>query len=147
MKSLIIRGTKSTPTVVLDPAHDHFIFAGNSLPENASEFFAPVIEWLRTNNEALASGRNFIFRLSYFSTSSMKAFYMVLNLIREASIMQGKAHTISWQIEDDDEFMSEAAENFEELLGMSLERVPLTAEQASEEAKRIDRYVDAALAA
>ncbi|HEY0978691.1 MAG TPA: DUF1987 domain-containing protein [Flavobacteriales bacterium] len=147
MKSLLIKGTKSTPTVVLDPTNDRYVFAGNSLPENAAEFFEPVIQWLRTNSEGLPPGRNFIFRLSYFSTSSMKAFYMVLNLIREASLMQGKAHTISWQIEDDDEFMSEAAENFEELLGMSLERVQLTAEQATEESKKIERYVDAALAA
>lgn len=147
MQSLILKGTKSTPTVLLDPGSDRFLFAGNSLPENAAEFFAPVIDWLRSNCDELPENREFVFRLSYFSTSSMKAFYMVLNLIRESSVMKGKGHTITWQIEDEDEFMSEAADNFEELLGMTLDRVALTAEEAQAEARSIELSLEAGKAA
>ena len=130
---IVVPGTKSTPSILLDPATGHFEFSGSSMPENAAEFFSPVIDWLGNVLPGLPAS-TFVFRLDYFSTSSMKAFYLILKRIAEARTEEVQ-HRIHWQIEDNDEFMVEAADSFEELLNTTIERIPMdngTAMAASE---------------
>jgi len=46
MESLKIEATDKTPRIILDPYNDIFEISGNSRPENVSEFYFPVINWL-----------------------------------------------------------------------------------------------------
>lgn len=143
---LLLNGTKSTPTIVLDPSSGVFEFAGNSLPENASEFFTPVLEWLRNELPSIPEAV-FTFRLNYFSTSSMKAIFMVLKTIQEAQVMHGRDLVVRWQIEDEDEFMMEAADSFEELLGTAFQRVAIDRDEGLRAQQRLEAMLATAKAA
>lgn len=143
---ILLPGSKSTPTIVLDPGTGTYVFSGNSLPENASEFFTPVLEWLRQELPSLPEAV-FTFRLNYFSTSSMKAIFMVLKTIQEARVMHGGKLVVEWQIEDEDEFMTEAADSFEELLGTTFQRVPIDHDQALMAEQRLGAILASAKAA
>ena len=139
MNKLLIPRTKSTPAVILDPSTGTFLFSGQSIPENPAAFFAPVIEWLDRELGTLPDGSVFRFRLPYFSTSSMKAVYLVVQKIREGMKAAGHTFTIQWVVEDDDDFMSEAAENFSTLLDIPIQIVHLHEDEAEAELARLSK--------
>jgi len=124
MEAMNIPATKNTPAITSDPASNRFSIIGISVPENASEFYQPIIERLFRAGEMPAPGSVFHFRLNYFNSSSLKAIYMLLNEVKKG-IDSGHAYVIEWCVEQDDEFMQEAAETFSELLGVPLTVLPM----------------------
>jgi hypothetical protein len=119
METLHIGATKNSPEIRFDTASGTFSITGNSIPENANEFYTPVIAWLERNLPSIAEGSAFEFRLPYFNSSSMKALYMVLLEVKK-EMDKGRSFQIHWYVEEDDEFMIEAAETFNEMLGMEI---------------------------
>jgi hypothetical protein len=131
---LFIPGTKSTPTVLFDPPSGRFLVIGNSLPEHAPEFYRPLLEWLERHAALIPDKSVFIFRLPYFNTSSMKALYLVLDMVQDVASRTRRHIDIDWHIEDEDEFMIEAAENLSALLKKPLRQVHLSPEESRAEA-------------
>lgn len=122
MNALHLPATKNTPEVFFSPATNTYRIVGNSIPENASEFYSPVMSWLSGNLHSTANGATFEFDLPYFNSSSLKALYLVLlELKKEAD--KGKELRLRWYAEENDEFMTEAAETFTEMVGLELELV------------------------
>ena len=123
MSPVTIPATKNTPSISYDPETGRCNVVGISVPENASEFYQPVIDTLFQQENWPVSGTVFHFNLTYFNSSSLKAIYMVLNEVKKG-IESGQGYKIEWCVEEDDEFMQEAAETFEELLGVPLTVIP-----------------------
>lgn len=123
MENLLISATKSTPAVSFLPEQGIFSIVGRSLPENASDFYAPVLDWLEANLAELRGAANFAFDLTYFNSSSMKALFMLLSQIKERQ-MTGQELSVAWYVEDNDEFMTEAAETMMDLTGIKIEIRP-----------------------
>lgn len=121
MEPLIIEATKNTPGITFRPSDGTFRVDGTSIPEDASMFYRPVLDWLSANLATLPGGRNFTFDLHYFNSSSLKAIHRVLTTILA---VPGGRHTITWEVDQDDEFTLDAAETFSEMLGMPLNVVP-----------------------
>lgn len=119
MDPLIIAPTKNSPAIQFDPGKNIFSITGISIPEDASAFYIPVITWLAKHLPSIPPGSNFVFDLQYFNSSSLKAIYLVLLEIKKGSV-PGSEHSITWTVEEDDEFMNEAAETFSDMLGMPL---------------------------
>lgn len=122
MNALILPPSRNTPSIFFEPHSGRFEVAGVSIPENASEYYQPVLEWLSMNLRELADGSVFQFRLSYFNSTSLKAIYQMLKMIKEATIT-GPRIQVRWFVEADDEFMIESAEMFQQLLAMPFELV------------------------
>lgn len=114
-----IKGTKNTPTVLYSPESHAFSIIGNSIPENAGEFYAPIINQVRNNIAGMPDGSTFTFCLPYFNSSSLKAIYMLLDAIKEGQD-HGKRFQVIWHIEEEDDFMSDAAETLSEMVGIEL---------------------------
>ena len=130
MTPLLLKPTKSTPLVLLDPASNSFTVIGDSLPENAPEFYGTITDWLAKNLPHVPAPMHWRFRLHYFNTSSMKGLYRILAKIKaDGARMPG--HVVVWDVEDDDEFMFEAGESFREILDMDIQLRAIT-EEASE---------------
>ncbi|NJM14401.1 MAG: DUF1987 domain-containing protein [Bacteroidales bacterium] len=88
MNILSIESTKFTPKVLMDPENNVFQISGFSLPENVTDFYAPVLKWLDEYLDAarsLINNKNFHFviRLVYYNSGSFKAIIMILNKIVE----------------------------------------------------------------
>jgi hypothetical protein len=122
MEALIIAATRQTPSVKFDPTDRHLRITGVSIPENASEFYLPVIDWLKNNGADLENGTTVSFSLTYFNSSSLKALYLVLMELKKL-LDAGKSFDVFWYVEEEDEFMSEAAETFTEMVGIPLKLV------------------------
>ncbi len=120
MEPLQIAATKNTPNVAWLPDLATFRISGNSIPENASEFYGHVMAWLERNITQMPLDCSFEFSLPYFNSSSLKAIYLLLLEIKKGS-QHGKNFRVYWYAEQDDEFMTEAAETFIELTSMNIE--------------------------
>ena len=102
---------------------------GNSLPENASAFYKRIIDWLDLNLTAMRAPVHWRIRLHYFNTSSMKGMYETLSRIA-AHMRAHPGHALTWEVEQDDEFMQEAGESFCELLALKMDMPVISEEEA-----------------
>lgn len=119
MSQLIVAATRITPGVLFDSSTNCFRLSGHSIPENAGDFYSPVLNWLNTHIAEIEPPAVFEFSLPYFNSSSLKALYLILVAIKK-EITNGKAFEVVWYIEEDDDFMTEAAETFQEMVGLPL---------------------------
>ena len=110
MENLFIEGSESMPTVEFST--DGILkIEGRALPENAHEFFSPLIKWVREfSSERLTLEIN----LEYFNTSVSKQLYDFLKAVE--SNQNFKKITLKWFYEDGDDEILESGEIYEELL-------------------------------
>jgi hypothetical protein len=116
MDILRLEGTEDTPQIVLDKNNGVLEISGRSLPEDSTDFYKPVLDWI----EAYAADPNpsttFIFKLEYFNTASSK---LILDILYAMEDIKGmKVH---WHFHEDDEDMEEAGEEFSELVEIPFE--------------------------
>jgi SiaC family regulatory phosphoprotein len=140
MERLIINATHNTPLVWIEPATRTAVIVGDSLPENAIAFYDPIMRWLENHPPARTGPVHWHFRLHYFNTSSMKGIYQLLHDIKQRMLVQS-GHSVVWDVEDGDEFMQEAGENFMGLLGIEMELNTVSEEAAVAETMKLHATV------
>lgn len=88
---------------------------GRSIPENSTEFFKPLVDWLDQYASDPASKTIVNFHLEYFNTSSSKC---ILDIFKKLEIVhKGKNEVfVNWYYEEDDEDMLEAGEDYESII-------------------------------
>ncbi len=141
MAPLILKPTKTTPLVWFEPQAGKCVIAGHSLPENAPEFYGKLIAVLDDELRGLTTPMRWEFSLVYFNTSSTKGIYQILARIK-THMDQGGEHTVIWDVEEEDEFMREAGENFEELLGMGIEFREVNEKSADQDLQRLSLAIE-----
>jgi hypothetical protein len=112
--------TKSSPSIAFDEESKIFKVEGISTVVNAVEFYDGAIKWIDANDHSLSSGSEFHFHLPYFNSASMKGILMLMQRIKQGADA-GKDWSIFWNVEDDDEFLLDAAESFEETLSFPIQ--------------------------
>ena len=102
MDRLRVDGTKYTLTIDLDPASGKLVFSGESYPENARGFFAPVFAWLEAFLATSPARVEVELSLDYLNTSSTKCLLDMLEVF-ERFRDAGAAVTVTWFYAKDDE--------------------------------------------
>jgi len=113
-------GTEDTPKIILDRNNGIFEISGRSLPEDAAEFYSPILEWLDEYTGSPNSETVFIFKLEYFNTASSKLLLDILSKLENIA----DSTTILWYYHEDDEDMEEAGTEFSELVEVPFEFKP-----------------------
>ena len=121
MKTLLIQATADTPKVHLDKDNNNFEISGLSLPEDAIEFYKPVMAWLEEYSAAPNSDTNFNLKLEYFNTASSKQIIQLL-LFLEKLTNKSKVK-IFWHYKDIDEDMHDLGEEYSEIIKVDFELV------------------------
>lgn len=116
MEILNLEGTEDTPKILLDKGNGIFEISGRSLPEDSTDFYQPVLDWIETYAEDPNSTTEFAFKLEYFNTASSKLILDVLMALEDIDGMK-----IIWYFDEDDEDMEEAGEEFSELVEVPFE--------------------------
>ena len=128
MDTLEIKSSSSTPVVELNPSKNYIHFSGESRPENAAVFYAPIFEWLTKYKEYLAKnpGKQILceFKLDYFNSSSAKCLLDVLESIREIDSPENKL-SIKWYYIEEDEDMLDAGKEYADILDFNIELIVL----------------------
>lgn len=118
MDIINLEGTEDTPKVLLDKGNGIFEISGRSLPEDAAEFFQPIIDWLSSYSGEANGTTEFVVKLEYFNTASSK---MLLDMLTVLEDIDGAS--IKWYFYEDDEDMEEAGEEFSELIDVPFELI------------------------
>lgn len=116
MNRLEIAGKEDTPKVILDKSEGKFEISGRSLPEDAAEFFQPIIGWFDAYSKDPNASTEIEVKLEYFNTASSK---LILDVLTKCEKIP--AAKIKWFHLEDDEDMQEAGEEFSELIELPFE--------------------------
>jgi hypothetical protein len=127
VEKLVIEKTKSTPSILLDPATDVLEIRGESYPENAAKFYSPLFARLRDYLALPGAGPVTVdMEIIYFNSSSSKIFFNLFELLSTAAA-GGREVVVNWRFHEDNETAEECGEEFMEdapALAFNLIRVP-----------------------
>lgn len=119
MEKYFIEGSSKMPTVTIDPYKGLFEITGNSIPENAGDFYKPVLDAL---NEYYINPQNKteakIF-MTYFNSASQKWLFNILKSFYTLT-EKGFEVIINWYYDKSDESMLETIEDFKSMLDITI---------------------------
>ena len=114
LEALHIPSTAETPEVTLHPEQDVYRIVGRSLPENAHQFFQPIIDWFETLLDTGAQQLELELYLDYYNSSTGRYLMELMLALEERS---GESNVgILWKADLDDDIMIEKGEEFRQLL-------------------------------
>lgn len=116
--------TASTPAIDFDPAGGVLSLVGESYPENAFEYFRPLLGWVARFVDEGATPIVAEIALSYLNTSSIKSVMDLLDLL-EAAHRRGRQVTVRWSYAQDNERALEMIEEFKEEVTLPFFIVPV----------------------
>jgi hypothetical protein len=119
-RSFHLAPTNSTPEVLLDMEEATFELRGVCVPEDSAAFFRPIIKELDLFIPTIRTGAVFTFNLKYFNSSSLKGIYYIMRQVDQAND-NGKGIKVVWMIEQEDEFMTDSALTFKELISTPIQ--------------------------
>lgn len=120
METINIEPSVKTPRIIFDAIEGILEIEGRSIPENSTEFYKPIFEWLDLYIETPVSNTKFNFKLEYFNTSSSKCILDVLRKLEKLH-KNGNAVVVNWYYEEDDEDMKEAGENYQRIVSVPID--------------------------
>lgn len=127
MDNLKRNKTASTPAVYFDAASGQLVIEGESYPENAFEFFKPLLEWASEFLKEGSMPAKLEIRLSYMNTSSIKSMMDLLDLLEDAH-SRSREITVSWYYDEENERALEMAEDFRDEVNLPFFIVPTRTE-------------------
>lgn len=110
MSITIIEATKNSPRVELNP-DGKLIIKGRSILENTTEFYTPVIQWVKN---LTCEQITVEVRLEYMNSSSSKHLITILKNIAAQS--GTRKACVKWFYEEDDEDMLDLGKDFQTLI-------------------------------
>ena len=120
MNNLIIFPTQLTPKVSFEIQKNSFLIEGESVPENAAAFYAPILKWLKEYESFLYYSKNegsnvkkiaLTLKYEYFNSTSanwiLDLFFFVQHLKKEGYVAE-----INWLYIKDDTDMEASGKKF-----------------------------------
>ena len=122
MEAIRLEATDDSPLIVLDKESNTFEISGKSLPEDVTDFYQPVLDWLKSYQSDPNLKTEFNFKLIYFNTASSKLILDIL-MIFEDMAEEGHQVLIKWFSLPSDEDMQEAGKEYEEMVDVPFEHL------------------------
>ena len=122
MDPIRIEGTPKTPTVNFNAETGVLEIKGRSIPENAVEFYKPLVDWIGNYGENTKDATEVNIQLEYFNTSSSKC---ILDLFKQLEKLNaGNTEVkVNWYFEEDDEDMEEAGEDYQAIIDLPFKMI------------------------
>jgi len=111
MDLLNYKGTETTPSVNFNPDNGKLIIEGNSIPNDAEEFFTPLLTWLEEYVNTTKVKTTLIIKLHYFNVSSSKRILYMFYKLNEL-LKYNKPVVIKWYYSEDEDEMFEVGQDF-----------------------------------
>lgn len=120
MESLFVQATDDTPLVDYNIETGIFKLTGRSLPENAVDFYAPILAWI-DELFSQTEQQTYVFEIffEYFNTASSKQIAKMLLQIEK--FIEKHSITIRWLYEKDDTDMLFLGEQYSKFLKLPFE--------------------------
>lgn len=111
MDILSIKATALTPLVMFDPVQGNMKIEGRSIPENADDFWMPVLNWFESYMLSPINSTIFSINLEYFNISSSKRILFLLYKLNELA-ENGFDVKVEWNYRKEDEDMFEVGQDY-----------------------------------
>jgi len=112
--------TDDTPFVHLSRTENIFTIQGNSLPEEVTEFYAPIIESLKGYLANPNDETYFVFKMLYYNSASSKMMFSIFEILDNA-FKEGRNVKIKWMYEADDDDMLDAGKSMQDYVELPIE--------------------------
>lgn len=106
---MIIEGTKTTPNIYIEKGV--LEIKGRSIPEDAFEFFSPVLHKIQFDLPLIDNKLEIKFHLEYINSGSKKYLSNILWLLDQI-YSKGKEMVIYWYYDYDDDAMNELGNDY-----------------------------------
>src|SRR5437868_10642758 len=123
MDNLVIPPSAATPAVDFNAATGVIALSGESYPENAFEFFKPLLAWVSVFFRESTGPATAEIALSYLNTSSIKSVMDLLDLF-ESAHREGRQVSVRWSYHKDNDRALEMIEEFKEEVTLPFFIVP-----------------------
>lgn len=124
MEKILNEGSPKTPTIKVNGESGVIEISGRSNPENSSEFYQPLMNWLDGYVVDPAPKTTLNINLEHFNTSSSKCILDILKRFKRL-VENEQEFIVNWYYEDDDEEMLETAEIYEGMTGLKFVKIPI----------------------
>lgn len=123
MEPLILQATEDTPEIIFDPDQNTFKLSKISVPEDAYEFYYPVIQWIKDYSSTPLDETTVEFDLEYVNSASAKQLIQLLLALEDL----GKENNvlIKWYYEAIDEDMQMLGKRFKNLADIEFEFIEI----------------------
>jgi len=121
MEGLIIEASQDTPEVIFDPESNVFKLEQRSYPEDAYEFYSPLLKWFQQYSSHPNKSTLFEFKLDYFNTASGKQLFKLLLMLEQ--IADKSKVKIIWKYKGTDKEMKTHGEIFSSVVGVDFDVV------------------------
>lgn len=113
MENLFIAATATSPEIDFRFDQNLLSLRGESYPENAAAFYAPIIERLNAYLESCADTSITVdVTLTYFNSSSTKMLFSIFDSLNETADSGNRVH-VNWYRDDEDETIFEFGEELQ----------------------------------
>ena len=112
--------TEDKPWVILDQEKEIFEIGGRSLPENSSEFYTPIKEWLIEYAKSPNNSTRFVCKLDYFNSASARRLLEVFLIMKNIHNSNNEVK-ITWYCEKDDMLLKKKGEEMLSLVEIPFE--------------------------
>lgn len=103
MEDIFIARTPDSPEIHFQFSIDTLSMRGEAYPENASEFFGPVLSGLSQYLDSVDNRDiEFNFSLTYFNSASTKMLYRLFELLHESACTHNRI-TLNWHHDEEDD--------------------------------------------
>lgn len=121
MEKLILEETEDTPEIILDPDNNEFKISKISVPENALDFYAPVLNWIKEYAKNPNPKTVFDFDLEYVNTASSKQVIQLILLLQK--VAEKGDVKVRWYYESIDEDMQALGKRYKKLVNVPFELI------------------------
>ena len=118
-KHVIQEELKNCPGIIYYPGSNKLEMIGRSIPENPELIFRRLDNWITQHFDKNGS-LDIIFQLEYINSGSSKYLYEILKRLTALG-RSGKAISMKWHYEEDDEAILELGEHYRDTAGIPLE--------------------------
>ena len=117
MEPLSIKGTSKNPAIKLDQIKGLFEIKGRSTPNNALDFYKPLMNWIDEYVENPGNSTTLDVHFEHFNTSSSK---FLLEIFKKLEALHKGSHNVevNWYYDHGDENILTAGEDYKFLISI-----------------------------
>jgi hypothetical protein len=116
MNILYLESTEDSPEITLNKTAGTFSIAGRSIPEDAIDFYQPILDWFKKYAEFPNSTTTLTLNLTYFNTASSKSIFEILKCMENIS-----GASVIWKYDQNDKSTEEIIREYAELVKVPIQ--------------------------
>ena len=115
-----LAATEESPEIIFNKIDNEFKIFGRSMPEDAHEFYKPVLQWFDEYSNDPNPYTVLEIQLEYFNSGSVKQVFALL-CVMENILESGKEAKVIWIYRQGDELMQMRGLEFDKFLDIEVE--------------------------